>query len=359
MFSFRWTNIIDCRRSKFTRSLTKPIDWLNTTRISTWLTFTHSDVCCEKQFVNPFLSEINLLAVESTQVQSLVNITVYCNDFRCVEFQLNYNQDAKSLLDNLEKLITSPPIGASSFLSPTPRTALPVRLTLFVWKLVTNLPVFQVSPQRVFELPLLWYQLTTEYQYDLLSDWQQNESKLLAFRNGSNDVFRVSHINEVMQVSRNLPRTFVTLPVSKLSDVTLDERISRQMRGRRVPLVTYCVEQGYRSKVTGDERNYSNRKLTHSVLMRSATLSEEVANLLQNALKKMRIIDLQSSMPTLVSVEAASNKLHEACFLDADTAHFISATGKWTKLVLKALRKALEVRTWKLSIAAYLISCLY
>lgn len=197
----------------------------------------------------------------------------------------------------------------------------------------------QVSASRVFELPLLWYRLATDYQYVLLSDWQQHDRKLVTF-----EPLRITHVNENLQVSKNLPRTFVSLNSTKLTDKVLEAHISAQLKGRRVPLVTYCVEHVSAKELFNLRHAGGMRSVSHAFLLRSPTLNNEVTKIMQDAFRTLRVIDLQASLPTLADLEAASIKLREATYINVEGGHFINLIGKWSKIVRKVLVKAQEVR---------------
>jgi len=277
----------------------------------------HSFLEESKSNTTDYDEDINFINIHSfkQEVSSVSTahllLIVHCNDFRQIEFQLANSMDTKCLIDELEKQIAVPSIANTIFLTPNSR-----------------LSTMNVSPQRIVELPLLWYKLSTDYRYYYSSDWQIHERKLLA-----NQFVRITHINEDLQMSANLPRTFITFQLSKLSDLTLDSTISRQMRGSRVPVITYATIKEL--KLRSDQ---------HPVLMRSPALTEDVANHMRKACgDRLRVLDLQLSLPTLPSIEAAYFRIQEASFLDSVTTNFITSTGKWIKIVFKALRKAEEV----------------
>ncbi|KAI1283819.1 Myotubularin-related protein 12 [Halotydeus destructor] len=258
------------------------------------------------------LINVHHFKVEPAEVSSHIVYTVYCNDFRCIEFQVLQSQLVKSLFEVFEKL-TRPvtgPLPSSNYLSPNS------------WSQSVS------SSNRIFQLPLLWYQLATDYPFANPADWTAQERHWLF----QNEVVRICQINESLQLSANLPHSFITLEISRLNDVTLIKSLSSHLRGQRVPLVTFAVKK---AKFLGQGFN---------VLMRSPTANAEVTETMHNAICPLRILDL-NSMPNLAAIENAYGRLHEATYLYGSTSHYIKWTGKWQKIVLKTIVKAVEVST--------------
>ncbi|RWS26416.1 myotubularin-related protein 11-like protein [Leptotrombidium deliense] len=246
---------------------------------------------------------INMYDIRVEQVQSgSTLLTVYCNDFRCIEYQIRNTELVKSLLENLERLTSeqsSMNVSANNLSSST-------------------------HLQGVQEVPCLWYQLSTEYSFRFPQDWSKAESHWLQGKTS----LRVTHCNDGFHMCSSLPPSFITLKYY-LTDSTLIDVISRQLKNHRVPIVCYCRQMV--DAITKKELHGCN------MLIRSVTLTETVSNIFIQAISPLRVIDVNALLPSLVTVVTAYTKLREACFLYSSTNHFLCRIGKWLKIVSKVL----------------------
>ncbi|RWS03148.1 myotubularin-related protein 12-like protein [Dinothrombium tinctorium] len=266
--------------------------------------FTHHTSSEEK--VELFDEDIDLINVYSFQTEyvqsgSSILLTVYCNDFRCIEYQIRNNENVRCLLENLEKMTIEPSLSSSS----------------------SNLATLN-QPRRVYEVPSLWYQLSTEYSFTFPQNWMKAENHWLTGKTS----LRVTHCNDGLQMCSSLPPSFVTLKYH-LTDQVLISMISRTQRSQRVPVVCYARQMI--DAVTKKELNGYN------MLIRSVTLTDDVISIIRQAVNPLRVMDVNSLLPSLVTLMAAHGKLRDACFLYSSTNHFLCRIGKWIKIVSKVL----------------------
>ena len=196
-----------------------------------------------------------------------VVLTVYCLDFRRIEFQIKENEDSRILIDQLIRMV-SPTIPSSSSSSSAASTLVKnmsssniLSTGMFSTGSSSSAAVtVALIIKKVHELPLLWYELTTDHPYFDRKEWEEREGYWMS----SNPITRITQCNETFQVSKTLPKCFLTLSSVLLSDVTLMQSISTQMTGQRVPLITFSVPVApvVRLKKQREERlrDFNNKK---------------------------------------------------------------------------------------------------
>lgn len=234
------------------------------------------------------------------------------------------------------------------------------------------------SPTRriTYELPILWYLLSTQYTYCSLRDWETREHYWL--RKNGNNYLRITLCNDSYQLSQTLPRSFVTLASHLLSDVTLLKSISNQLPCQRVPVICFAYYFEAAAAVTKEvDTKTPITTIAHvnctppapstttspgikyspitkvdkfHLLIRSVTLTEDVRCKLKSYIIPLAFFDVTSKLPSFSSIEKSYAKLHETCASKSKSSkgHFISNSGKWLKkvhLVLTAVKSIVKMIT--------------
>jgi len=208
---------------------------------------------------------------------SYILLSIYCNDFRCIEYQLRNSDLVKNFLESLDR----------------------------------------ANRNDLLELPRLWEILQNEHPFVHPEDWAREEGCWL--KRGSE--FRITQSNEDFQLCPSLPPSFPSLKFY-LTDVNLIQMVSPQLKNQRVPLISYAF--------FGDDGH-------RRILMRSPYLTPDVDNLLFTAIAPLRVINLTSLLPSMPVLISAHRKLRMACFIYNREDHFLCRVGKWLKLIAKIL----------------------
>lgn len=365
---------------------------------------------------------INIYRVEDKTSQSHVTLNIYCHDFRGLKFSLIDSPEVKCFIELLNKLLSSSSnspstsglasSGSSSLFTPSRASLLPYkskssnRHSLRQSSSSSNVLELngrfdstsefkpyssakgtgktQVQQQQLqeiqlrnkapnatqnnpndphkhdHELPLLWYILSAEYNYSIRQEWERRESYWL--KKDKNIFLRITQCNDTLDLSKTLPRTFVTLASSILSDITLLQSISSQLPCQRVPVICFAyyfeplnvpstnIPVG---EIVTQRREKGTPPITENenfhLLIRSVTLTEDVKKKLQEAIDPLVFYDVTTKLPSLNSIEKSYAKLHEICTckLDSDS-DFISTSGKWlekVRLVLSVVKSIVDIIT--------------
>ncbi|XP_053213876.1 uncharacterized protein LOC128397213 [Panonychus citri] len=247
---------------------------------------------------------MNIYQVRIEQEGQDTHLTVFCNDFRSIEFQMKNNDLVKNLVDKLEQLIT-------------------------VLRASTVVPASPFNVRNQPESALLWTLLASQYSYQLPQDWNHHEGYWLA----QNENLRIAHCNENHNMCPSLPVSFISLS-QYLSDITLIHSLSPHLNGNRVPVITYC----HKFRVKESARN--------NLLLRSSSFKMDVTNILYNAIRPLNIVEVNNLLPPLTKLESAYYNLRKSCCFYADKfPHFLSQTGKWLKIVSRVLSVVKEMST--------------
>ena len=200
---------------------------------------------------------LNVYRVEETKKDSVhMLLTVYCMDFRQIQFEIKESEENRSLIDQLLKHVSAIyfPQTSSSSSNTTgssfyPSTIVKNMSSSNILPYSGTTGMFSTSSSSnaasqallnfkiIHELPLLWYDLTTEYMYFDRKEWEDKESSWMT----KNPIVRITQCNETFQLCKTLPKSFLTLSSVLLSDVTLLHSISSQMTGRRVPVISFSI----------------------------------------------------------------------------------------------------------------------
>jgi hypothetical protein len=173
-----------------------------------------------------------------------IMLTVCCLDFRRIEFQIKENEESRSLLDLLTRLIS--PVVPSNTLSSTTTSSLVKNMSssnilsstgMFNTGSASSATTSGLNVKKIHELPQLWYEVTSEYPYFDRKEWEEREGYWMS----SNPITRITQCNESLQVCKTLPKCFLTLSSALLSDVTLMQSISTQMTGQRVLVISFSL----------------------------------------------------------------------------------------------------------------------
>jgi len=326
-------------------------------------------------------------------------LTVLCYDCRRVDFLLQEDDDGRSLIENLVKL-----------LHPTSVS----QTTSSLSSAVLSSPLHSSSssgPQfrKVIDVPLFWYELAAQYPFFDRKDWEVSEGHWLSpvmssdhrcqVKEGRN-LLRISLCNEGNQLCHTLPPSFITLSSPLLSDITLMQSVSPQLPGQRVPIVTFALHVGSRrtrsspSKTDslrnqwnhqnlrsnkpsrtvsfmretmhhfqlhnlqfhGHEKNNTRNSMPPSafnsyhsssftdyhLLIRTVSLTEDISNLLRDKVRPVKIYDWNERLKGQSTIEKAHGKILEAVF-SKSTSSFVSSVGKWMKLVSRILKFVFEI----------------
>uniref|UniRef100_T1K4L3 Myotubularin phosphatase domain-containing protein n=1 Tax=Tetranychus urticae TaxID=32264 RepID=T1K4L3_TETUR len=192
---------------------------------------------------------MNIYQVRIEQEGQDTHLTVFCNDFRSIEFQMKNNDLVKNLVDKLEQLITV--LRASTVVSASPFN-------------VRNLP----------ESALLWTLLANQYSYQFPQDWNRHEGYWMSL----NESLRIAHCNENHNMCPSLPVSFISLS-HYLSDITLIHSLSPHLNGNRVPVITYC----HKSRIKESRQN---------LLLRCSSFKMDVTNILYSAFRPLNIVEI-------------------------------------------------------------------
>jgi hypothetical protein len=283
-------------------------------------------------------------------------LTILCNDCRRIEFLLVENEESRTFVDQLSKLISPPSSSMSASILMSPNSS-------------GSMPYFTIK--RIHELPMIWYILCTQYSYFDLKEWEQRDG----YWYKSNPFLRLTQCNEELQVSVSLPKCFVCSIL--MSDVFLTENIAYQLSGQRVPIISYSIPVSRCKQSTSVPNNnkrhtigvpkitsssekssikrtgsksggikpaipvkpYSLSKLKdHRLLIRSVPLTEDVNNLIRALIFPLRAFDLSNMLKSVVDVELAHSRLLEAVFNKSTSNHFFSLIQKWMKLIYRVFR---------------------
>ena len=232
----------------------------------------------------------NIYDIRSDQEPQFVSLTVFCHDFRCIEFQIKSSEGTKNLIEKLRESIS----GLNSFSS---------------FYIPSNLNKTQHKPS-------LWLLLSNHY-YKSPQDWSSKESHWL----NKSQHLQISLCTEDLQLCPSLPSSFVTL-YNPSTNATLLKTLSSLAKNGRVPLITYAHQ--------------ISPSCCHLLLV-SSSLSEEVIQVLNESITPLRIIEVSSLIPSLTKLISSHNKLRRCCTLYGDTSRFISITGKWLQIISKIL----------------------
>lgn len=366
---------------------------------------------------------------ETSNPLGFITLKIYCNDFRKLQFSLKDSPDVRCFIELLNKLLPSSFSPSSvnmissagqmaqsltnSLLSSTNnqgklssmtkqsslntlRTSASSSNVLDAmshgnFNYITSPDIERIKMQRIgskssiqmspslgestiggsrrilYELPILWYLLSTQYSYSSLRDWEIREHYWL--RKNVNNYLRITLCNDSYQLSQTLPRSFVTLASHLLSDVTLLKSISNQLPSQRVPVICFAYYFESTSELdnipssSSSSRQPQQQKTQSSgikfspitkadkfhLLIRSVTLTEDVRCKLKSHIIPLAFFDVTSKLPSLNSIEKSYAKLHETCACKSSSrGHFISNTGKWLKkvhLVLSAVKSIVKTIT--------------
>ncbi|CAG2166972.1 unnamed protein product [Oppiella nova] len=262
----------------------------------------HQTITSLSQFI-PFYNEksskfeIDLLAIDQmkdTIDNNFIELTIFCQNFRRIRFQMKNCDQTKRIVDKLSRLAVNSILRKCSKLTKS---------------------------------------LKDNYNYVLKADWNQFESHW-------KDCYklRVTQTNENYQLCDSLPPSFVVPKV--ITDQMLIALISTQTRGQRVPVVSYLYPQN------------------GNLLIRSSAFDnyEDLNSLLKDMVSPLRQINVESLLPTIAAVEQSYEKLKEVCFqshLSEESSVCISKMGKWMTCVnttLKAVAQIVQMITKEASV---------
>lgn len=232
----------------------------------------------------------NIYDFRSDQEPQFILLSIFCNDFRCIEFQIKNSDLIKILIEKLRESITGF-LSSSSFYIPS-------------------------TSNKSQPKPSLW-PLLSNYSYKSCQDWASKEGHWLK----KNKFLQISQCNDDFELCPTFPSCFVTLN-NNLTNSPLLKSILPLVKNGRVPLITFA---------------YQTSESKCHLLLRSSSLGEEVAKILNEAISPLKIIEASTLFPSLSKLISSHNKLKKSCSLYGDTSRFVSQTGKWLQIVNKVL----------------------
>lgn len=206
---------------------------------------------------------------------------------------------------------------------------------------------------------LLWRAFARKYQFNYPNDWYRWEAHWLDQIEGfqeqpidcpgrdnvmNNAIIRISQCNESYQLCNSLPKSFIV--PKDLNDVTLSNVMSTVIKDHRVPIISYCCPIEYR-------RNFIIRTAACPVQDQQVN---RVVTILEQAVKPMKVFNLNSVLPSPERLNSAHKKLTDVCRPGNNhVSNFFSKTGKWLNIISLTLKEVKEITRTLLTQASVLL----